>query len=268
MKIFNTTATLRLLAILFALQICSFAPAADTAWHHVHLLATDTKAAADWYAKHMEGQYQRVATDSYDAAVFGETEIIFKEDKDGFAGSDGSSVDHIGWSFKDLDAKMKDFEAAGIKILMPARAVGAIKFGFIVDPWGTKIEVMQDPELYGFHHIHLHSPNPDTTLAWYQSHFGGEIKKYGGMLPALLTDKIWIIAQKSPAKQPTEGRSVEHLGWRVSDMDASAAKLKAAGVKFVEEPHQFQDTPAKIAFIEGPDGVKIELVNPPANPAK
>ena len=45
-------------------------------------------------------------------------------------------------------------------------------------------------------------------------------------------------------------------------LDAAAVDLKAKGVKFTMEPRPFRNL--KIAFIEGPDGVSIELVQPAA----
>ena len=56
----------------------------------------------------------------------------------------------------------------------------------------------------------------------------------------------------------TRGRSVDHLGWRFKDFDATIKRLKALDVKFVVEPTKSGDH--MIAFVEGPDGVKIEIV--------
>ena len=51
----------------------------------------------------------------------------------------------------------------------PVRDVsGLFKLGFIEDPWGTRIEVVQDPQKLGLHHVHLRAPDPDATLAWYK----------------------------------------------------------------------------------------------------
>ncbi len=257
----SPTLTLTLFFSLFLLLSSSLRAAQ---WHHVHLLAPDTKAAAQWYAKHMEGEVAEVAGGAYDAAVFGKTKIIFKKADAGFAPTDGSSVDHIGWSFKDLDAKMKEFEAAGIKILAPARPLGKIKFGFIVDPNGVKIEVMQDPELYGFHHVHAYVPDPDATVNWFISAFGGEATKYGGMLPAVKNEAFWIIMLKTPkAKERTEGRAVDHIGWTVEDVAKETEVIKTKGAKVLQEPQPFGNMGAKVAFIEEPNGIKIELLQLP-----
>jgi len=210
----------------------------------------------------MEGAVAEFAPGSK-AAVFGQTWVLFFQRPEGFAGSAGSTIDHVGWSFSDLDAKMKGFEAAGIKILAPARQLGPIKFGFIEDPWGTKIEVMQDPELLGFHHVHLHATDPEAMLQWYVDAFGGEITRYGGFLPAVRYGPMWLIAQRqTEEKAATQGRSIDHIGFSFPDLDAAAETLKAQGVTFTMEPRPFRDL--RIAFIEGPSGVRIELVQPAA----
>ena len=74
--------------------------------------------------------------------------------------SDGSAVNHIGFSFADLATKMKEFEAASIKIVTPLReAPGLFKLAFeLENPWGTRIEVVEDPGVIcGFRHVHLQS---------------------------------------------------------------------------------------------------------------
>ncbi|GJM27327.1 MAG: hypothetical protein DHS20C16_37420 [Phycisphaerae bacterium] len=231
-------------------------------YDHMHLIATDPDAAVAWYAEHMDGETVEAAG----RLRFGSTMVIFFKRDPGFDGSEGSSVDHIGFSFRDLDAKMKSFEDAGIKILAAAKEVpGKFKYAFIEDPWGTKIEVMEDLETLGFHHIHLKGPEPDKMLDWYENAFGGERTKYKGMLDALNYDGVWLLAQG--AKEPqaaTEGRAIDHLGWGVNDMDADAKTLKDKGVKFTMEPRPFNPEIAiAIAFVEGPGGVRIELVQRP-----
>ena len=253
---------LRNLFLAAALVAPSFCAMGETApYDHMHLTATDPAEAAEWYIKYMGGE----PMEAKGRAAFGSTIVIFFKKDAGFPGSEGSSVDHIGFSFTDLPAKMEDFEAAGIKITSEVREVpGKFKFAFIEDPWGTKIEVMEDEETLGFHHIHLSSAEPAKTLDWYENVFGGERTKYKGMLDALRYGTVWLLAQNSRGAEvaPTQGRAIDHLGWGFADLDAAAVVLKSKGVNFTMEPRPFRDL--KIAFIEGPDGVRIELVQRPA----
>src|SRR5437867_8754440 len=141
---------------------------------HIHLNAPDPAAAVQWYQKNLGGEPM---TEAPDRLLLGDTRLIFLRNANGQP-SAGSALDHIGFSFADLDAKMKELEAAGVKVVTPVREVaGLFKLGFIEDPWGTRIELVQDPERLGLHHVHLRAPDPAATLAWYKEKFGGETAK-------------------------------------------------------------------------------------------
>jgi catechol 2,3-dioxygenase-like lactoylglutathione lyase family enzyme len=228
-------------------------------FHHVHLTALDPAAALDWYLKHLGGQMTKVGP--FNAVLSNNINILFTKGRDGYAGSVGSSVDHIGFSYDDIDAKMKELEAAGVEIVSGVEQEGPIKFAFVKDPFGTLIEIVQDPEIKGFHHIHLATTDPQATLKWYADAFGGEITRFAGLIPGIRYGNVWTLAKKVPeARAATKGRAIDHVSWGFGDLDAAAVELKAKGIKFVSGPISFGG--GKIAFIEGPDGVRIELVGP------
>ena len=83
------------------------------------------------------------------------------------------------------------------------------------------------------------------------------------MLDALKYGSVWLLVQGSGKAElaPTEGRAVDHLGWGFADLEKEAVRLKEMGVNFTLEPMKYRDF--KIAFIDGPDGVRIELVQRP-----
>lgn len=228
-------------------------------FHHVHQIASDPAAANDWYLKHLGGTPTKVGP--FPAVAYGDTNFLFFKGKEGFAGSAGSSVDHTGFSCKDINAKMKELADAGVEIVAGIEQEGPIKYAFVKDPWGTLIEILEDPEIDGFHHIHLATTDPQTTLNWYVNAFGGEITKFAGIVPGIRYGDAWVLVKKvAEQPAPTKGRSIDHVSWGFFDLDAAAVDLKAKGVKFASEPIAFGG--GKIAFIEGPDGVRIELVGP------
>ena len=51
---------------------------------------------------------------------------------------------------------------------------------------------------------------------------------------------------------------MDHIGLRVADLDSWVAKLRAEGVRFLEQPYALGNTRA--AMIEGPSREAIELV--------
>ena len=246
-------------SVFLSLFVASSLPFDDPVWHHVHLRVPDRAEGAEWYAKYMEGEERRTS------ARFGKTNINFFQAEGDFKGSTGSAVDHIGWSFRDLDAKMKEFEEAGINILAQPRTIGSVKYAYIEDPWGTKIEVMQDADHLGFHHVHIYTTDPESTREWYKEIFGGRAMSYLGSIPALDygAAKLFFRSQARLTQiAPTEGRSLDHIGFTVLDLEATAESIREKGNKFTEEPHVLRGT-LKISYLEGPDGVRIEILQLP-----
>src|SRR5215212_1951111 len=149
---------------------------------HIHLNVPDQAKGVEWYQKYFGGT---TMTEAPDRLMLGDTRLIFLKNDKGLP-STGSALDHLGFSFADLDAKMKEFEAAGIKVVTPARDVpGLFKLGFIEDPWGTRIEVVQDAEKLGLHHVHLRGPDTDQVFTWLLEKFGGQRTQLKGRLDAI-----------------------------------------------------------------------------------
>ena len=174
-------------------------------YHHVHLAAPNPEAAAQWYIEHMGCEMMR---DRKDRCQFGTMYLAFRPEPPK-GGSDGSAVHHIGLSFTDLAARMKEFEAAGVKIVTPIRdAPGLFKLAFVEDPWGTRIEVVEDPDSLGFHHVHLRSADPAAALQWYHTVLGGQPAMLKGRLDGLLYGKAWLLAtRQTEGEVATERRT-------------------------------------------------------------
>jgi len=226
---------------------------------HIHLNVPDQAKAVDWYQKNFGGQ---PFAEAPDRVMFGDTRLIFLKNDKGQP-STGSALDHIGFSVADIDAKMKEFDAAGVKIINPVRDVqGLFKLAFVEDPWGTRIEVVQDAEKLGLHHMHLRSPDPAATLAWYKDHLAGDTGKLKDRLDGLKLSGVWILVQRGDAT-PSEGHAIDHIGFRTANLDRKTAELKAQGVKFTTEPRPLKlagGAVVNFAYLEGPAGAKIELV--------
>ena len=127
--------------------------------------------------------------------------------------------------------------------------------------------MVEDHEWPGFHHIHLSSPDPEATLAWYENIFGGESDSLKGRIDGLRYGGTWLLV--SPLREgtlaTTQRRAIDHLGWSFPDLDAAAAEIKSKGVAFTMEPRPFMNAlgqEMKISFVMGPDDVSIEIVQP------
>jgi catechol 2,3-dioxygenase-like lactoylglutathione lyase family enzyme len=245
--------------LLAAATVAADPAAPNLAIDNVHIRVADPAQAREWYIKHL-GATAGEGTQMY----FGKMLIaIVKTDKP--QPSAGSAIDHIGLSFADLDTKMKELQAAGVKVLTPMRDVpGLFKIGFIEDPWGVKIELAQDPERLGFHHIHLSAPDPAASLKWYEDMLGGQRDKLKGQIDGLRYDGIWLLVAKSGATAPVSSgeRAVMSVGWTVRDIKQADAAFNARGTRAVVEPRAI----GKLwyAFYEDPSGARVELLQRPA----
>ncbi len=226
---------------------------------HLHLAVPDQGKAVEWYQKHFGGQPM---TEAPDRLMFGETRVIFQKNE-AAQPSTGSVLDHIGFSVTDLDATVRNLAADGAKVVTPAREVaGLFKLAFVEDPWGVRIEVVQDPAKLGLHHVHLRAPNPAAALAWYVDKVGGAVGKLKDRIEGVNYGGVWILAQQGDAT-PSQGHAIDHIGFRPLNVDSVVAGLKAKSVKVTTEPRPLtlpSGTNMRLAFIEGPDGVRIELV--------
>ena len=257
------------LALAATFALTTFGPATGAIaadYHHIHLVAPDAKEAAAWYIEHMGCEdYGREG-----ACAVGTTQFIWFE-REATGPTVGSGVNHIGFSFEDLEAKMASWQAAELNIENPDEPIrdvqGLFKLAFLSDPWGTRIEVVEDHEYLGVHHIHLSSPDPDETLGWYENIFGGERDSLKGRISGLRYGGVWLLVSqlREGSLAATQGRALDHLGWGFPDLEAAAAVIKTKGVEFQMEPRPFTNPlgqEMKISFVLGPDDVRIEIVQP------
>ena len=143
--------------------------------------------------------------------------------------------------------------------------------------------------LTGVNHVGVTVANLDSALAFYKDAFGLE--------PALVTEAsgadvaatfqvpgadfkvaflpvgntVWELVEYRTPGRATRPRHDEiggmHACLEVSDLDAALERLAAHGVEVPGAPLEIVDGPtagARIAYVRDPNGVQIELLQPPA----
>ena len=125
------------------------------------------------------------------------------------------------------------------------------------------------PPVYTYDHIHLRTKNPQATIEYYQKMFDATPVAYvqSNGKPRVDLDlnglTIFIAAVPADATLPTAPSApyigLDHLGLRVDDVDAATAELKRRGAQVIVEPKTIRPG-VRIAFIQGPDDVRIELL--------
>ncbi|MFB3817631.1 MAG: VOC family protein [Candidatus Methylomirabilales bacterium] len=119
-----------------------------------------------------------------------------------------------------------------------------------------------------YDHNHFKCSDHEKTAAFFKENFGAkEVTRFevnGMPIITLEIGGLWYnFSPKRPGETVTEGPGarygIYHMGLKTRDLEAEAAKMKARGVKFTQDVKALPGS-GKFAFIEGPDGISIELL--------
>ena len=121
---------------------------------------------------------------------------------------------------------------------------------------------------FTYDHIHLRSPDPEATAQWYERTLGAEVLRSMQQGKPRIDLKIGgadvFIAEVAPGSTVnpppvTPYQGLDHFGLSVTGIDDVVAELKAKGAVFTMEPNTIRPG-VRIAFLRGPEGVSIELL--------
>lgn len=244
-------------ALIVARPACAQTGFADLV-DHIHLAAPDQPTAVQWYQAHFGAAPTPEGTDR---AMLGTTRLIFQKSEMPKP-SASSVIGAIGFSVSDLDGAVKKLQADGVTIAMQPMVMQGIRSAQVVDPWGTTIDVVQDPKKLGLHHITVVAPDPAAALTWFASAFGGKVVKYENAMDGINYGGVWLFATRG-TREPSAGHSIDHIGFRPANVDDAVTALKTKSVKVTTEPRPLvlpSGAAMRLAFIEAPGGVRIELV--------
>ncbi|HEX8616822.1 MAG TPA: VOC family protein [Thermoanaerobaculia bacterium] len=115
--------------------------------------------------------------------------------------------------------------------------------------------------------VFFKSSNDHAALAaWYQTHLGMPLERFGGAILRWPEDKaedqgltVWHVAAKE-SRWFSPSNSTFMINYRVDDLVEMIAQLRAAGVEIVGGPESHEN--GKFAWIMDPDGNKVELWEP------
>jgi len=245
---------------------------AGAAMGHLHLLVRDPEAHRKFWVAVMGAAPVKLGT--IEVMKFPDVLVMFRKGEPS-GGTKGSVVNHLGFKIRDLKATVAKMKAAGGVFVTSTevsggRATGDYWFNppqkalqaFLMAPDEIKIELTEDPSLpvpIAHHHIHFYNGAVAETKSWYVKSFGAAGGKRGQFEAADLPGVNLTFSNSDTPTAPLKGRSLDHIGFEVKNLEAFCKKLEQAGIKF-DVP--FRQAPAlgiSLAFLTDPWGTYIEL---------
>jgi len=125
---------------------------------------------------------------------------------------------------------------------------------------------------YAINHVHIRASDPRASASWYEKFFNAKVLWEREIMPGTVTVsmevggpvRLNISSQPAGSSKETSVAELnrlglEHFGFNVQDLESELERLEAAGIRIVL-PLTDVPTGSRLAYIEGPDDVLIELV--------
>src|SRR5581483_7803662 len=224
---------------------------------HIHINASDVDAQAKfWTAVGGEMvQREKITMVQFPGVYI----LLRKQEYSG--GSVGSTINHFGFYVRDFEATVAKWTAAGLKWEKANNPT--VGQGFLTGPDNVRIEIYENksiPTPLQMHHIHLMVSDPAQAQQWYAKNFGATAGKRAQYDVANVPGAEITLAKAEMPQAPTKGRSVDHMGFEVKNIDAFVAKLQAAGIKTDAAIRNSTNAAGlRIVYVTDPWGTEIEI---------
>ncbi len=231
---------------------------------HIHLAVKDVDAQKAFWTSMMGGKL--VKNGPLELIEFPGVYIMLRKAEPAGPPA-GSVINHFGFIVKDMPAELAKWKAANLQI-DPTDNPNEV---YLIAPDGIRVEVYGEPSLptpVSMNHIHFATVEVAPIKSWYVKAFGAN----PGRRPCIACIKSprmieaddlpgvnLSFAQAPTAQLPTKGRSLDHIGFEVDNLEAFVASLEAKGIKIEAPIRSVPDTKLKIAFLTDPWGTYIEL---------
>lgn len=245
---------------------------AGVAMGHLHLNTRDVDAQRKFWVEVMGAT--PVKFGNGEAMKFPGVLVMFRKGEPS-GGTKGSIVNHLGFKVRDMKATVARMKAAGANFVTKTevsggRATDDYYFNppqkalqaFVMGPDDVKIELTEDPSISApivHHHVHFNNKPNLEMQAWYAKTFGAVPGKRGQFDAADLPGVNLSFSGSNEPVTGTKGRSLDHIGFEVKNLEAFCKKLEAAGVKFDSPYRKAPAIGLSLAFLTDPWGTYIEL---------
>ena len=240
---------------------------------HHHLNVTDVAQHRHFWVDALGG----IPTPLGQGELFKFTNVlVFVTPRAPEGGTKGTTVNHIGFRVPDVRAALATVRAAGYPIVTREELPPALEvvddmayiadqdtyIAYVMGPDEVKVELVENrgqASPVAMHHIHFDANDVDEMKAWYVEMLGAEPGMRGSFQAADLPGVNLTWSSSSADLAGTQGRSLDHIGFEVDNLEAFCEELAAKGVTFDRPYEVIEALGLGIAFFTDPWGTYVEL---------
>jgi extradiol dioxygenase family protein len=210
---------------------------------HVHLIVKDAQASKQLWLKLLG---TAPASDTSLDGVSMPGMYVWFHQAAPTGGTDGSTIRDLGLRVRDLNAVLERAARANLYSRGTSR-----KSAYLLAPEKVMLELTEDSQMtsdVAADHIHLIVTDLVSARKWYATRFGNPI-------PGTRLDFI----QSDNPMAPTKGRSVDHIGFEVNNLQTYLVGHEVAETNFEIALKGLPGFRPKPTFLVDPWGTRIEL---------
>jgi len=243
------------------------------AYGHHHLAVTDVAEHKRFWIDTLGGK--EVSFADYVVVKFANV-IVFIREGEPTGGTKGTTVNHVGFTVPKLREVLERVADAGYAVVTDQEVPASMPvtddiaynetqdayLSFVMAPDDIKIEFIESAgqaEVAKLHHIHFATQALDEMQAWYATTLGAVPGMRGNFQAADLPGVNLTFSESDQPLSATRGRSLDHIGFEVDDLQAFCKELERQGIVFDVPYRELRDVDLSIAFFTDPFGTYIEL---------
>ena len=191
-------------------------------------------------------------------------------------GTKGTTVNHIGFGVPSVRAMLETVRAAGYPIVTREELPPAVEVvddmayiadqdtyvAFVMGPDDVKVELVENRSQtipITFHHVHFLTPQVDESKAWYVKTFNAVPGMRGSFQAADVPGANLTFSSSNTPLEGTRGRSLDHIGFEVQNLEAFCKQLEEQGITFDLPYTMIERLGVAIAYVTDPFGTYVEL---------
>lgn len=241
---------------------------------HHHLAVSNVEAHKKFWVDTLGGKPMKMSPTT-EAIEFPNVFLLMRAQAPS-GGTKGTSVNHIGFSVPNLRQTVDKIKANGFRMVTRdevaanqevkddiATLNANTSIAFAMAPDDVKVELVEvrtQKMPIALHHVHFFGQQNTEMQAWYARVFGARPRAGSGAFVS--ADLPGVALNFTASTEPvvgTKGRSIDHIGFEIDNLEAFCKNLEAQGIKLDVTPRKVPGTEITIAFITDPWGTSIEL---------